>query len=103
MPHLDGALQEVAYAPAPTAAPDQSGVCGAVARPAPRGTAGLGRARRACGLGASDALPRAGRVAGVHLPRPGWRAGPVKRVVRTMGAAEARGRAPGETVAVEAA
>ena len=36
MPHLDGMLPEVPYAPAPTAAPDQSGVCGAVACPAPR-------------------------------------------------------------------
>ena len=35
MPRLDGALPEVAYAPAPPAAPDQSGLCGAVARPAP--------------------------------------------------------------------
>ena len=33
-PRLDGALPEVVSAPAPTAAPDQSGVCRAVARPA---------------------------------------------------------------------
>jgi hypothetical protein len=37
MPHLDRGLQEVAYAPAPIAAPDQSGVCRAVAYPALRG------------------------------------------------------------------
>ena len=36
MPPLDRVLQEVPYAPVPTAAPDQSGVCGAVACPAPR-------------------------------------------------------------------
>jgi hypothetical protein len=36
MPRLERALPEVAYVPAPTAAPDQSGVCGAVACPAPR-------------------------------------------------------------------
>ena len=101
MPRRNGALPEVAYVPAPTAAPDQSGVCRAVSRPAPLGTTELGRARRACGVGADDALPLAGRAAGVHTPRPGWRAGPVKRGVRTMGAAETRGRAPGETVAVE--
>ena len=43
MPRLDGALPEVADAPAPPAAPDQSGVCGAVARPAgsPSSSAGL--------------------------------------------------------------
>jgi hypothetical protein len=35
MPRFDGALPEVVYAPAPTDAPDQSGLCGAVARLAP--------------------------------------------------------------------
>ena len=35
MPCLDGVLQEVAHAPIPTAAPDQSGLCGAAACPAP--------------------------------------------------------------------
>ena len=38
-PARDGALQEVACAPVPTVAPDQSGVCGAVSRPAHRGPA----------------------------------------------------------------
>src|SRR5215510_7007489 len=80
MPRRDGALPEVAYAPVPTAAPDQSGVCSAVSRPAPLGTNELGRARRACGLRADDALPLAGRVAGVHTPCPRGSAGTVKRV-----------------------
>src|SRR5262245_28408547 len=101
MPCLDGALPEVADVPAPAAAPDQSGLCGAVSGPAPLGTNELGRTRRACGLGADDALSLAGRVAGVHPPCPGGRAGPVKRVGRTTGAAQARGCAPGETVAAE--
>ena len=102
-PRLDGALPEVAYAPAPTAAPDQSGLCGAVARPAPWGTVVLGRTRRACRLRADDALPLAGRVASVHLPRPGGRVDTLKRAGRVTGAAAAGGRAPGETVAAEAA
>src|SRR5499427_8670127 len=68
MPRLDRGLQEVVYAPVPAAAPDRSGVCGVVACPAFRGTVGLGRTRRACGLGAGDALPLAGRVAGVSRP-----------------------------------
>ena len=63
----------------------------------------LGRARRACGVGADDALPLAGRVAGVHTPRPGWRVDTLKRAGRVTGAAAAGGRAPGETVAAEAA
>ena len=37
--------------------------------------------------GQMDALPLAGRVAGVHLPRPGWRAGTLKRTGRVTGAA----------------
>src|SRR5262245_59644862 len=78
-PRRDGALLEIAYASAPTAASDQSGLCGAVSHSAPRGTPGLGRARRARGLGRDDALPLARRVADVHTPRPGWRAGIVKR------------------------
>ena len=57
-PRLDGALPEVAYAPTPTAAPDQSGLCGAVARPAPWGTVVLGRTRRACRLRAGGRPPR---------------------------------------------
>jgi hypothetical protein len=104
LPRLDGALPEVAYGPALTATPDQSGLCGAVACPAPpRGPAVVGGACRACGLRADDALPHAGGVAGVHTPRPSGSAGTVKRVVRTRGAAQVRGRVPGETVAVEAA
>src|SRR6516165_6254806 len=63
MPRLDGALQEVAYAPAATAASDQSGVCGVVACPALRGPARVGWARQAWGLRTDDALPLAGRVA----------------------------------------
>src|SRR5262245_36546150 len=101
MLRLDGALPEVADVPAPAAAPDQSGLCGAVSGPPPLGTPDLGRTRRACVLGADDALPLAGRVAGVHPQRPGSRAGPVKRVERITDAVQARGCAPGETVAVE--
>ena len=72
-------------------------------RAQPWGSTLLGRARRACGLGADDALPHAGRVAGVHLPRPGWCPVTLKRTGCVTGAAQARDRAPGETVAVEAA
>jgi hypothetical protein len=68
---LDVLLPEVAYAPAPTAAPDQSGVRRAVARPAPGDSVILGRACR-------------------HPETRG-----------TMSAVEARGRAPGKTVTVE--
>jgi hypothetical protein len=63
-----------------------SGLYGAVARPAPLGTNELGRTRQACGLGTDDALPRAGRVAGVHPPRPGWSPGTLKHAQRVMGA-----------------
>src|SRR5215510_7885936 len=69
MPRLTRGLQEVVYAPAPTAAPDRSGVCGVVACPAPRGPVRLGRARRACGLRAGDALPLAGGTGGLPQPR----------------------------------
>ena len=68
---LDVLLPEVAYAPAPTAAPGQSGVRRAVTRPAPGDSVVLGRACR-------------------HPETRG-----------TMSAAEARGRAPGKTVTVE--
>ena len=61
MSRLDGALPEVADGPAPTAAPDQSDLCGAVSGPAPLRTNELGRTRQACSLGADDALPRADR------------------------------------------
>jgi hypothetical protein len=36
------------------------------------------------GLGAGDTLLLAGRVTGVHAPRPGGRAGPMKRVGRAL-------------------
>src|SRR5262249_39716467 len=78
MPRLDRGLQEVAYAPAPTAAPDRSGVCSVVACPAPQGPTRLGRARRACGLRAANALPLAGRVGGLHPPGAG-RGGAARR------------------------
>jgi hypothetical protein len=52
----------------------------------PLDTNELGRTRRACGLGTDDALPRAGRVAGVHLQRPGWSPGTLKHAQRVMGA-----------------
>src|SRR6516225_5866048 len=81
MPRLHRAWQEVAYAPALTVAPDQSGVCGEVSCPAPRGPSRLGRTCRACGLRAGDALPLAGGARGLHQPRPSWRAGTVKLVL----------------------
>src|SRR5262245_29868343 len=77
MPRLNRGLQEVVYAPAPTATPDRSGVCGVVACPAPRGPTRLERARRACGLRTDDALLLAGRTRGLHPPRPGQHAGTV--------------------------
>src|SRR5262245_31573730 len=82
MPRLDRGLQEVAYAPAPPAAPDRSGVCGVVSCPAPRSPVRLGWARRACGLRAGDALPVAGGTGGLHQPRPGEYTGTVKLTVR---------------------
>src|SRR5262245_8036903 len=90
MPRLDETLPEVTNVPTPTATADQSGVCGARAGPARGGPVRLGWARRACGLRADDALPHAGRVASVHLPRSGWRAGPLTRAGRVTGAARAR-------------
>src|SRR5215470_2048106 len=81
MPRLHRAWQEVAYAPALTVAPDQSGVCGEVSCPAPRGPSRLGRARRACGLRAGDALPLAGGARRLDQPRASWLAGTVKLVL----------------------
>src|SRR5215471_8028029 len=62
MPRPDRTLQEIAYAPAPTAAPDRSGIRGTVAYPAPRGPVSLKRTRRTCDLRTDDPLPLARRV-----------------------------------------
>src|SRR5512134_3083706 len=97
MPCLDRALEEVADASDPTDAPDQSGVCSTVSRPAQRCPGGLGRARRACGHGTGDALRLVRRVTGVHAPRADGGVGTVKRGERATGAA--RGHTPGETIA----
>ena len=52
MPRFDGVLQEVTYATAPTAVPNQSGVCGAVSRPASRAVLGWdGRVAHVVSLG----------------------------------------------------
>src|SRR5215813_6954720 len=85
MPRLHRAWQEIAYASALTVAPDQSGVCGVVSCPASRSPSRLGRARRACGLRAGDALPFARGAGGIHQLRPGWPAGAVKLVMRVTG------------------
>jgi hypothetical protein len=85
MPPLDKGWQEVPYAPAPTAAPDQSGAFVVQLRAQPPGAplAWDGRAEHV-GLRAGDTLLLAGRVTGVHVPRPGGSAGPMKRMERAV-------------------
>src|SRR5215472_16289300 len=90
MPCLDRGVQEVAYARAPTAAGERSGVCRTVADPTLWDPARLGRARRACGLRADGALPLPGRAGGLHQPRPGGCAGTLKLVARAQGDRRAR-------------
>ena len=66
MPRLDRALPELPMSQPPLPLPTNRAFVVQLRAQSPRGPMVLGRVRRACGVGADDALPLPEGVAGVH-------------------------------------